>query len=141
MDPADIASYETATSGVIASLSHSANNTGDAAGDTYVLIDGLAGSNFDDTLEGDQKHNILEGGAGNDTLIGRGGGDDYDGGAGNDTVVLDGRRADYTITFDAASQTLSLTRFGMVDHVTKRRDAAVLGRRDRRHLAPRRRQQ
>ena len=118
LDPSDIASYETATSGVIASLSHSANNTGDAAGDTYVLIDGLAGSNFDDTLEGDQKHNILEGGAGNDTLIGRGGGDDYDGGAGNDTVVLDGRRADYTISYDPASQTLSLTRFGMVDHVT-----------------------
>ncbi len=117
-DAADIASYETATSGIIASLSHSANNTGDAAGDTYVLIDGLAGSNFDDTLEGDQNHNILEGGAGNDTLIGRGGGDDYDGGAGNDTVVLDGRRADYTISYDAASQTFGLTRFGQVDHVT-----------------------
>ena len=41
LDSADIASYETATSGVISSLSHSANNTGDAAGDTYVLIDGL----------------------------------------------------------------------------------------------------
>ena len=120
LDPSDVASYETATSGVIASLSHSANNTGDAAGDTYVLIDGLAGSNFDDTLEGDQKYNRLEGGAGNDTLIGHGGGDDYDGGAGNDTVVLDGRRADYTISYDAASQTFSLTQFGfgVVDHVT-----------------------
>src|SRR5262249_16602687 len=39
-------------------------------------------------------------------------------GAGNDTVVLDGRRADYTITYDAGSQTFSLSRFGLVDHVT-----------------------
>src|SRR5262249_5012555 len=39
-------------------------------------------------------------------------------GAGNDTVVLDGRRADYTITYDAASQTFMLARFGLVDSVT-----------------------
>src|SRR5262249_22868121 len=37
---------------------------------------------------------------------------------GNDTVVLDGRRADYTITYDAASQTFMLARFGLVDSVT-----------------------
>jgi Ca2+-binding RTX toxin-like protein len=104
-DDFDIASYETAAIGVIASLTNSAINTGDAAGDIYYLIEGLAGSAFDDTLEGDEYDNSLEGGAGNDTLIGRGGSDDFDGGAGNDTVVLSGRRADSTITYDAASQT------------------------------------
>ena len=51
-DGFDIASYETATSGVVASLTNSSINTGDAAGDTYILIEGLAGSAFDDTLIG-----------------------------------------------------------------------------------------
>jgi Ca2+-binding RTX toxin-like protein len=116
-DSFDIASYETAMSGVFVSLTSPANNTGDAAGDTFILIEGLAGSAFDDTLVGDQNHNTLAGGAGNDTLIGIGEGDDYNGGAGNDTVVLNGRRGDYTITYDAGSQTFSLDKFGLVGHV------------------------
>jgi Ca2+-binding RTX toxin-like protein len=105
-------------SGVVVSLTNPANNSGDAAGDIYILIEGLAGSAFDDTLVGDRRHNTLAGGAGNDILIGIGGGDDYNGGAGNDTVIMDGRRADYTITYDAGPQTFSLGKFGLVDHVT-----------------------
>jgi len=110
-DGVDVASYETATSGVVASLRNPAANTGDAAGDTYILIEGLAGSAFDDTLEGDDGANSLEGGAGNDTLIGHDTwfNDELDGGEGNDTAVLDRRRADYTITFDAAEQAFVLT--------------------------------
>lgn len=112
-DGLDIASYDTATSGVVASLANSAINTGDAAGDTYILIEGLAGSAFDDTLEGNEEGNVLEGGAGNDTLIGRSGfggyTDELDGGEGHDTAVLDRQRADYTITFDAAEQAFVLT--------------------------------
>ena len=66
----DVASYETATSGVVASLANPALNTGDAAGDTYVLIEALLGSAFDDVLESDNSGMLLQGGAGNDTLIG-----------------------------------------------------------------------
>ena len=108
-DGLDIASYETATSGVVASLRDATLNTGDAAGDTYILIEGLVGSAFDDTLEGDENANTLVGGAGNDRLIA---GTDWtfadrlDGGEGDDTVVLAGSRADYTITFDMAAQAL-----------------------------------
>ena len=121
-DGFDVASYETATSGVIASLSNPAINTGDAAGDTYILIEGLAGSAFDDTLIGTagwgaEGHNTLEGGAGNDTLIGLGGDDDYDGGAGDDTAVLSENRAAYTITYDAATLTFALTAGVSVNHV------------------------
>src|SRR5262245_47058489 len=121
-DGFDVASYETATSGVVASLTDSSINTGDAAGDTYILIEGLAGSAFDDTLIGTagwgaQGHNSLEGGAGNDTLIGLGGDDDYDGGAGNDTAVLPENRAAYTITYDAATQTFTLRSASTVNHV------------------------
>ena len=107
-DGLDIASYETATSGVVASLFNSACNTGDAAGDTYFLIEGLVGSAFDDVLEGDKWGTLLEGGAGDDTLIGGFIDDTFDGGAGKDTVVVDGQRGDYTITFDTATQTFLL---------------------------------
>jgi Ca2+-binding RTX toxin-like protein len=103
-DSLDIASYETATSGVVASLFDSAHNTGDAAGDTYFLIEGLLGSAFDDVLEGDKWGTLLEGGAGDDTLIGGFIDDTIDGGEGNDTAVVDGQRGDYTITFDAETQ-------------------------------------
>jgi Ca2+-binding RTX toxin-like protein len=121
-DGFDVASYETATSGVVASLTNPAINTGDAAGDTYILIEGLAGSAFDDTLIGTADwgaggHNSLEGGAGNDTLIGLGGSDDYDGGAGDDTAVLSENRAAYTITYDAATQTFTLAEGVSVNHV------------------------
>src|SRR5262245_22790982 len=107
-DSIDIASYETATSGVVASLLNSALNTGAAAGDTYFLIEGLLGSAFDDVLEGDKWGTLLDGGAGDDTLIGGFIDDTFDGGEGNDTAVLDGQRGDYTITFDPATQTFLL---------------------------------
>src|SRR5262249_59000726 len=104
--------YETATSGVVASLTNPAINTSDAAGDTYILIEGLVGSAFDDTLIGTagwgaEGHNSLEGGAGNDTLIGLGGDDDYDGGAGDDTAVPPENRAAYTTTDQAAPPPLT----------------------------------
>src|SRR5262245_43582677 len=49
----DDAFYLTATSGVTADLLTPASNTGDAAGDTYISIENLFGSNFADQLFGD----------------------------------------------------------------------------------------
>ncbi len=69
----DYARYSSATSGVIASLADPTQNTGFAAGDTYVSIEGLWGSDFSDTLIGDANGNYLDGGAGGDLLDGRGG--------------------------------------------------------------------
>src|SRR5262245_36230094 len=40
----DTASYENATTGVIANLSNSLQNTGEAAGDSYTSIENLKGS-------------------------------------------------------------------------------------------------
>ncbi len=74
----DYASYGHATTGVIASLANPLVNTGDAAGDTYFRIDGLLGSNYDDTLIGDDNDNLLRGRGGADTLIGGGGSDTAD---------------------------------------------------------------
>ena len=85
-DGNDWASYQLATSGVAARLYLNAFNTGDAAGDTYVSIENLIGSDHFDTLIGDTGNNILQGGASDDSLSGREGDDRLIGGAGGDTL-------------------------------------------------------
>ncbi|VDC33185.1 calcium-binding protein [Pseudogemmobacter humi] len=82
----DFASYRDALSGLRADLIYITSNTGDAAGDRYVGIEGLEGSIHGDTLAGDHGANILSGLAGDDVLAGRGGNDTIYGGAGNDTI-------------------------------------------------------
>ncbi|MBP1862247.1 beta strand repeat-containing protein [Rhizobium herbae] len=88
-DGTDRASYQTATSGVIASLTTPASNTGDADGDTYSSIENLTGSAFNDTLTANSADNVLIGGDGNDTLNGRAGSDTITGGNGNDNFLFD----------------------------------------------------
>ena len=84
---ADTASYSGAETGVIASLANSAINSGDAAGDTYTLIERLIGSSFDDALNGTNGVNRISGAAGNDTIKGYGGNDTLYGDGGDDTLI------------------------------------------------------
>jgi Ca2+-binding RTX toxin-like protein len=106
----DFAAYGSATSGVTADLGGPSNNTGDAAGDSYIDIENLSGSNFNDILRGNAADNFLggglgadrlEGGAGNDGLQGGQGADILIGGAGNDFLTGDesGFFADDTFVF------------------------------------------
>ncbi len=80
----DLASYAGAGMGVAASLANPSANSGDAAGDTYISVEGILGSAFADTLVGDNAANILMGGGGVDRLIGGAGADTLIGGAGTD---------------------------------------------------------
>lgn len=88
------ASYEHSPSvgglGVTVSLTAPLTNTGDALGDTFINIQNIQGSGFDDTLTGDGNNNTLWGGDGNDALSGLGGTDTLWGGNGNDTLTDDG---------------------------------------------------
>jgi Ca2+-binding RTX toxin-like protein len=92
----DRASYATALTGLTANLGNSAQSTGDALGDTYVGIEGLQGTNFNDALIGDSGNNFLIGGSGMDAL---------NGGAGFDTA--DYRTASQGLSIDLATPTSS----------------------------------
>ena len=70
--------------GVSASLSDPSFNSGAAAGDTFISIENLRGSKFDDILYGDNRINVLKGEAGGDVLRGYGGDDLLEGGGGKD---------------------------------------------------------
>lgn len=110
----DTASYATANTGVVADLVVTANNTGDAAGDTYVGIVGLTGSDFADSLRGDAAANTLTGGNGADWLFGRGSNDTLYGGAGDDRL-FGGAGPDYLdggLGIDFASYEDSLAAVG-----------------------------
>lgn len=95
----DTVDYHQAYSGVTASLATGqASNDGDGSTDTFLSIENLTGSAFDDRLTGDAGRNVLNGGAGRDILTGGAGDDTLDGGAGTDTAILSGARAGYTIS-------------------------------------------
>ncbi|WP_322098851.1 calcium-binding protein [Microvirga roseola] len=106
-DGFDYASYQTASAGVIVSLSgYPGSNTGDAHWDRFYGVEGLIGSAHSDHLIGNRWKNHLLGGNENDTLSGTSGdgglfgepGDDtLDGGSGIDTAQFRFNRADYDI--------------------------------------------
>jgi serralysin len=92
----DFVSYEAATCGVTVNMGDSSLSTGWASGDTFVSIESIIGSQFGDSLIGDNNRNVLNGVGGDDYLFGLGGDDVLIGGAGAD--VLDGGKC-----FDLAS--------------------------------------
>ncbi|MFM9847228.1 MAG: beta strand repeat-containing protein, partial [Hyphomicrobiaceae bacterium] len=108
----DSANYRNSAAGVVVNLATGTAADGFGGTDTLLNIEGVAGSEFNDSITGDGGANILQGQGGNDTISGGGGadllvGDDDDawggafgtnvlfdagndsilGGAGNDTIL------------------------------------------------------
>ncbi|MGF7147168.1 Ca2+-binding RTX toxin-like protein [Sphingomonas zeicaulis] len=83
----DTASYAGAASVVTVSLAiTTAQDTIGAGIDTFIAMENLTGSAYNDTLTGNGQANMLSGGNGHDLLDGAHGADTLDGGAGNDTL-------------------------------------------------------
>ncbi|MDF0518084.1 M10 family metallopeptidase C-terminal domain-containing protein [Bradyrhizobium yuanmingense] len=77
-------------------------------GDARSYIDNATGGSGNDTIIGNAIANTLNGAGGNDTITGGAGSDTINGGSGTDTAVYSGSRANYTISYNAATQTFTL---------------------------------
>jgi Ca2+-binding RTX toxin-like protein len=85
MAGSDTADYSASPAGISANLT---SNTATGEGsDTFVEVEHLVGSNFNDVLVGNAGNNVLRGLNGNDVLDGQGGNDALVGGNGNDVLV------------------------------------------------------
>ncbi len=83
----DGADYSSSGAGVVVNLQTGSATGGDAAGDTFVSVEDVIGSEFNDTLSGrDGFVNVLSGGLGDDVLSGGVGADTMHGGDGIDTL-------------------------------------------------------
>ncbi len=85
-DGNDTASYAGSAEGVTVDLGQGSASGGDAAGDSFISIENLTGSDHADTLTGDAGDNVLDGGAGDDLFPHSGGSDEFIGGDGYDTA-------------------------------------------------------
>ncbi|UXN59390.1 hypothetical protein [Phyllobacterium zundukense] len=81
----DTADYSTSAAGVTVNLETGVASGGDAQGDTFINIENITGSNFNDNLHGGGG-GVVRGGAGNDTLTAAAG-SAFIGGAGADTIL------------------------------------------------------
>jgi Ca2+-binding RTX toxin-like protein len=109
----DRADYSDATAGVTADLRVAANNTRSATGDTYISIEDLSGSDFNDNLRGDNGGNTIWGLGGDDKIYGYAGNDKLIGGGGNDqfffnTALNATTNVDRITDFDVGADTIVL---------------------------------
>jgi Ca2+-binding RTX toxin-like protein len=116
-DGSDIASYASSAKAVWVQLQNNSATLSETPGtplDTFVSIEGVIGSKFDDQIFGSLAKNHLWGGAGNDSLSAWGGGDVLEGGEGNDVlssshgvggdVLMGGAGGDTLISVGGGSQ-------------------------------------
>jgi Ca2+-binding RTX toxin-like protein len=108
----DYARYDGAAARVTVDLSGVVLATGEAAGDSFISIEGLVGSAFADVLYGSAAADTLQGRGGDDTLRGGAGVDYLYGGAGAD--LLDGGTGSDYARYDLATAAITLDLSGLV---------------------------
>jgi Ca2+-binding RTX toxin-like protein len=86
----DMLDLTAAASSVAVDLAAGSASGEELGHDTVLHFELIRGGAGDDTLDGDDKANVLFGGAGDDTIAGRGGDDHLYGGSGSDTLDLSG---------------------------------------------------
>lgn len=86
-DGVDTASYQGSNAGVAVNLATGRATGGHGEGDTFVAVENLEGSHFNDVLTGTNGANALLGMGGNDVINGGSGNDTMTGGAGNDSLT------------------------------------------------------
>jgi serralysin len=130
----DIVTYD-ASGAVRVDLQSPGANTGDAKGDSYVAVEWLDGSSFNDILLGNGSANTIRGSSyptlasGNDSLSGRGGNDALLGFDGND--ILDGGAGQDTSTGGAGGDRFDFNAIAETGITAATRDIIV----DFQHLA------
>jgi len=101
----DAAVYVASAAAVNISLKGKTAIGGSAEGDVLINIEGLLGSTYHDTLEGDDQANAIGGDLGDDVIRGNGGEDDLSGFLGNDLIF--GGVSNDTLRGDKGNDTLS----------------------------------
>ena len=108
----DWALYTGATAAVTVNLSTGASS-GAHGSDTFISIENIGGSDYNDSLTGSNGDNRIDGGAGNDILIAADGNDTVTGGLGNDSLrggagndVLSGNEGADQLRGEAGDDTL-----------------------------------
>ncbi len=82
----DVVDYSASPARVVIDMQAGTGLSGDAAGDTLSGIEGVIGSDHDDTVSGTDGADLIYGGAGADLLMGWPGDDTIYGGGGNDSI-------------------------------------------------------
>jgi Ca2+-binding RTX toxin-like protein len=110
----DWAHYDDSLAAVTINLGANTASGGDATGDSFIDIERIQGSDFDDDLTGSSGADFLSGGNGDDDLSGSGGddtlrgdagADDLNGGGGTDTASYNASNAAVTINLQTGSFT------------------------------------
>lgn len=101
----DTVSYATASVGIFVDLTNGSQNTSDATGDTFISIENMIGSDFDDAMRASGQANVINGGNGDDFVLARSGDDSVLGGAGDDR--LEGNNGDDTLVGGTGADTLN----------------------------------
>ncbi|WP_187170358.1 Ig-like domain-containing protein [Salidesulfovibrio onnuriiensis] len=114
----DTVTYKASDDGVQVDLFTGAATGGYAAGDTFVDVENVIGSQFSDAIIGNDGANLLDGLSGDDTLLGGLGSDTLHGGQGMDTAVFRHIIADYAVVRDGEVVTVEHKISGDKDTLT-----------------------